>query len=409
MTTKIMLDQQYLRFIDQNNIERKIVSAYFSDQLLHNKNANNIVKYQVDSKYFGDNKETMVDFTSYLIDGNIDSRDITTDHQLIHSCLVNGPFISYFSSGPTKDNFKPRLITDHTRYYSDDDIAFRHDVKEHSSYYTTETKITEYNFTALYEHYLTNHFNYATKHYFAKNFYTGKDTIIDGYNRSFGIYDGSEGNNVLVMTEGNDVLALQDNTSPIICEGARVKNMAVIYAGGGDDLINFTHPDYNHGDIIIYGGQGDDKIWSSVGDDNLFGQVGNDEIYGGSGDDKIDGGEGDDFISGGSGSDILTGGEGSDIFCFDSFEIDDRLPTNHHHYNQNNIDIITDFIQGEDKIKLSPLVFDHIDCGHESDFTGVQYYFDQDGNTVIEDEYLEFMIKLVGHVELNDGDFIFGV
>ncbi len=51
--------------------------------------------------------------------------------------------------------------------------------------------------------------------------------------------------------------------------------MTVIYAVGGDDLINFSHPDYNYGDIIIYGG------------------------------------DGNDFISGGSDSDILSGGQGA--------------------------------------------------------------------------------------------------
>ncbi len=71
--------------------------------------------------------------------------------------------------------------------------------------------------------------------------------------------------------------------------------------------------------------------------------------------------------------------------------------------------IITDFIEAEDKIKLSPLVFDRINYGHESDFTGLQYYFDQLDNIIIKDEYLEFTIKLTAHIKLNDGDFIFGV
>jgi Ca2+-binding RTX toxin-like protein len=372
-------------------------------------NNSNILKYQVDSKYFGDSKETMVDFTHYLIDGNIDSRNIANEHQLIHSCLANGNLFSIFSSGPIEDNFKPQLITDHTRYYSDDDVAFRHDVKEHSSYYTLENNTTEYWFTTLYQHYLTNHFNYAIKHYFTKNFYTTRDTIIDGYNRSFASYDGSSGDNILIMTEGNDMLALEDKTSSIISDGPRVKNMSVIYAGGGDDLINFSSPNYSHGDINIYGGDGNDKIWSSIGNDHLFGQSGNDEIYGGSGDDKIDGGDGDDFISGGAGNNILTGGWGNDIFCFDSFENDDRELI---HHNDNEIDVITDFTQNEDKIRITNPNFDHIiyatsEENQNGDSTALEYYFDESGNTIIDDHF-EFMIKLSGHIELNNGDFIFG-
>jgi hypothetical protein len=395
--------------LDFTNQEKQIVNdlAIIGSDILYSKNDNEVLRYQVDSKYLGDTEESIVDFTNYIIDGDIDGRDITADHQLIHSCLVNNPFTAYFFSGPTKDDFHPQLVTDHTRYYSDDEIAFRHAVADPSSYYTIEDSTTKYSFTTIYEHYLTNHFNYAIKHYFAKNFYTTKDTIIDGYNRSFAVYDGSDGNNVLLMTEGNDVLSLQGTS--VNFDDARVKNMAVIYAGGGDDLINFTSPNYSHGDIVIYGGSGDDKIWSSIGNDNLFGQAGNDEIYGGSGDDQIDGGDGDDFLSGGAGSNIFTGGHGADIFCFDSFEIDDRLPTDFSDYNQTHIDIITDFIQGEDKIQLSDQNFDHIVYSQENDSVGgLQYHF-EGSDTIIENQDFDFIIKLTGHIELNDGNFIFGV
>lgn len=371
-------------------------------------NRQRIVKYRADSKFFGDTRETVVDFTNYLISGKIDSRNITNEHQLINSCLVSGLIRFILISGPTKDDFSPQNITNHDRYCSDDDIAFRHDVSVPSSYYTIEDKVTEYWFSTLYQHYLTNHFNYAVKHYYAKNFYTTKDTVIDNYNRSFGSYNGSNGNNILVMTEGNDVLALEDKTSPITSDGARVKNMAVIYAGGGNDLINFSSPNYSHGDISIYGGDGNDKIWSSTGNDHLFGQAGNDEIYGGSGDDVIDSGDGNDFISGGSGSNTLTGGNGNDTFCFDSFEFDDRPSF---YQNNHGIDVIIDFTKGEDRIQITDPNFDHIAYLENSDTTtnhnsALQYHYDDDNNTIISNQ--EFTIKLIGHIELNDNDFIFG-
>ena len=62
-----------------------------------------------------------------------------------------------------------------------------------------------------------------------------------------------------------------------------------------------------------------------------------DTLNGGAGNDYIDGGAGNDSIYGGAGDDTLTGGNGKDIFVFGEND----------GYN-----IITDYISGQDKIKL---------------------------------------------------------
>ena len=62
---------------------------------------------------------------------------------------------------------------------------------------------------------------------------------------------------------------------------------------------------------------------------------------GGTGNDTLSGGDGNDALSGGDGNDTLTGGAGVDTFLFNS-------PIN----ALTNIDVITDFGLGNDKINL---------------------------------------------------------
>jgi len=205
-------------------------------------------------------------------------------------------------------------------YYVDEDIALKHADEELSSTNWLTTWTTKHRRGRWGGHYHRYHSRvdyankYATKHYFVQNFINDEQININGYNRSFDSFDGGDGSDVLLMTGGDDMLALDDQTSNNPNPGsARVKDISVIYANDGDDIINFTTEKYNYGDIIIYGGNGKDRIWSSIGNDTLFGGSGNDEIFGSDGNDFISGGAGDDILVGGKGDDIIEGGDGSDV------------------------------------------------------------------------------------------------
>lgn len=99
----------------------------------------------------------------------------------------------------------------------------------------------------------------------------------------------------------------------------------------GDEIFGLA------GNDRLYGRSGHDDIYGGRGNDQLFGGLGRDDLDGGSGDDSLFGGAGNDEIDGGSGNDVLSGGEGADRFEFERGD---------------GIDIITDFQNGTDKLKI---------------------------------------------------------
>ena len=98
------------------------------------------------------------------------------------------------------------------------------------------------------------------------------------------------------------------------------------------------------GNDILTGRDGNDTLQGLQGNDILQGQGGDDIFFGGQGNDTLFGGEGNDLLSGDQGQDLLTGNSGNDIFI---------LPVSAAISNMNNVDIITDFIIGEDQIGLT--------------------------------------------------------
>ena len=125
-------------------------------------------------------------------------------------------------------------------------------------------------------------------------------------NRSLDTFDGGNGIDTLAGTSGDDIIALDDG-------GQRIKNIEIIDAGAGDDVVDLTSTTYALGDMTVYGGDGNDVIWSSSGNDILYGGNGNDVIDGGAGNDQIDGGAGADVMTGGTGNDLLDGKAGNDV------------------------------------------------------------------------------------------------
>ncbi|MGB3404711.1 MAG: hypothetical protein WBA77_18650 [Microcoleaceae cyanobacterium] len=94
---------------------------------------------------------------------------------------------------------------------------------------------------------------------------------------------------------------------------------------------------------LLEGDLGDDQLNGFLGNDTIFGSFGNDSLFGGQGDDILNGNEGNDILSGDYGQDILTGGLDRDTFIFSKITAT---------FDINQVDIITDFIVGEDQIKL---------------------------------------------------------
>jgi Ca2+-binding RTX toxin-like protein len=85
---------------------------------------------------------------------------------------------------------------------------------------------------------------------------------------------------------------------------------------------------------LIFGGSGNDTLSGLAGDDVLTGNAGKD---------RLDGGDGNDTLIGGPGADILVGGAGADLFQYTLFSESTRGA---------NMDQITAFQLGVDKIKL---------------------------------------------------------
>lgn len=221
--------------------------------------------------------------------------------------------------------------------------------------------------------------------------------------------DGGAGADLLIGGDGNDLYHVDHRGDQIVelnaqgtdtvraalswTLGANLENLEVTgayrYSASGNALAN--HLTGNAGHNLLDGGVGADSMSGGLGDDTYVvdnvGDViqedagaGNDTVLasvnwslganlenltftgtknlagtgngldnhltGNGGANHLDGGAGNDVLDGGSGHDILTGGMGSDTFAFSA-------PLN----ALRNVDTITDFVSGTDRIELSSLIF----------------------------------------------------
>lgn len=145
---------------------------------------------------------------------------------------------------------------------------------------------------------------------------------------------------------GNDQITL-GNLSDLV--RANTGNDTVYGQGGDDTVEGGDGADLIYGDDgadTIYAGRGADTVQGGKNADFIHGGGGFDDLRGGNGHDLIYGGLGNDTIRGAKGTDTLSGAEGADVFIF-ATELDGVI----------NIDTITDFEHGVDKIELSSTIF----------------------------------------------------
>lgn len=102
----------------------------------------------------------------------------------------------------------------------------------------------------------------------------------------------------------------------------------------------------NGGNNVITGNGIANALVGLEGNDTLIGLGGDDALSGGAGNDRLLGGAGADMLDAGLGSDVLTGGTGADKFVFLTSPNAAR-----------NIDKITDFVSGTDKLVFSKSLY----------------------------------------------------
>jgi Ca2+-binding RTX toxin-like protein len=246
----------------------------------------------------------------------------------------------------------------------------------------------------------------GNEQFFAWNTYSGDLVSVSGKLQSFDSFDGGTGNDTLNLSDGNDVLFLDDPVTSSLSNSARISGIEVINGGLGDDIIDLSSLNYEYNDVTLNGGDGDDVLWSNSGDDILNGGDGNDNLQAGSGNDILNGDAGNDVLKGYDGDETLTGGTGADTltggFGFDSFNF-----TALDESTINSSDLITDFTQGEDSINFSNLGFTGIGQG-EGSGTILGYTYDQGTDiTTIEDANSDFAVMLSGKIDLASDDFNF--
>ena len=159
-----------------------------------------------------------------------------------------------------------------------------------------------------------------------------------------------------------------------------------VWLGGGNDTIASARAATvfgGSGALDFSGGRGADSVLAGTGRATILGGAGNDTIIGGSGFMRADGGAGADQIVGSSLRDTLTGGAGRDVFRFAATAAGGQH-------------VVTDFVQGVDRIDLSGGGYSMADIAQTSVHAGSTVIRLQDGT----------QITLKNFTHLQNSDFI---
>lgn len=220
-----------------------------------------------------------------------------------------------------------------------------------------------------------------------------EDDVLLG-NEGLDRLDGGDGSDTLNGGDGNDVLLgnsgydrLDGGVGDDAVNGGDDDDVLLgnlgldrLDGGAGDDTLNggagndlllgnlgFDRLDGGAGNDGLNGGADDDLLLGNLGLDRLDGGLGNDTLNGGANNDMLLGQAGNDFLLGAAGSDVLRGGDGADILVgnqgtdmlvggtgIDRFRF--NTPTA---FNRSviGIDVVQDFVKGQDKIDLSRATF----------------------------------------------------
>jgi Ca2+-binding RTX toxin-like protein len=198
--------------------------------------------------------------------------------------------------------------------------------------------------------------------------------VING-NAGANVLTGGGGNDYLVGLGGDDILignadansTLQGGTGNDWYYVSRTGDSLVEFAGEGNDRIltsvsytlsagqeieTLSAVDQNGTAAIdLIGNDFAQVIFGTNGANGMSGNGGADQLAGFGGEDVILGGDGDDQLNGGLGHDVLNGGNGADLFVFA-----DAL-------GGGNVDTVSDFAPGADRIALDHNIFTGIATG----------------------------------------------
>jgi len=195
-------------------------------------------------------------------------------------------------------------------------------------------------------------------------------------------------------------------TDEVVYDGTRdatvdLRPATLQYEVGGGGFISHVYGIF--GGYTVANGVTIENVRTGAGNDVLNGNDVANKLIAGSGNDQVNGFGGDDAIYAGAGADTLAGGSGNDVFLY-AEAADSGVGVER--------DVVTDFVQGEDKIDLDQLG-GRFFIGNTafSGEAGQVNYEAGDGVTVVRvdvdgDSQADVEIQLDGLFTLDNSDFL---